>query len=283
MSLPQKIEIHFVSGKGGVGKSTVAAALATAKAQAGQRTLLVELGHQSFYQDFFSVPTVGYKPMKLRDNLDIALWSGAECLREYALHLLKIERLYKLFFENPVSRALVNVAPALPELAILGKITSGPPRFVGPPLNYDCLVVDSYATGHLLALLKAPIGMAEAVRIGPMGDQSRSIDRVIRDPNICKYYVVALPEEMPVLEALDLQKSLKTEFGIEARSLLNKVYEASDGRGSPQFEDFQKENQKKQSWALNELREQKPLSLPFVFENDSWKLVEALSKVLANL
>jgi anion-transporting ArsA/GET3 family ATPase len=283
MSLPAKIEIHFITGKGGVGKSTVAAGLALKKSLTGKKTLLVELGHQSFFQDFFNIPSVGYKPLKLRENLDLALWSGQECLHEYALHLLKIESLYRLFFENPVSRALINVAPALPELAILGKVTSGPPRYVGPTLPYDCLVVDAYATGHFLALLRAPKGLAEAVKYGPMGEQSRSIDRVIRDPEVCSYYVVTLPEEMPVLEALELSSSLKQEFEIEAIQILNKTFPTSDDQGSTPFEACLKEMNQRRQQALHLLRGHKTFEVPFEFENRPWKLIEKLAERMSNV
>lgn len=236
----KKIEIIFVTGKGGVGKSAVAAAIAFNRASKGQKTLLVELGNQSFFKDYFDLPKVEYQPTNLRPNLDLALWSGPECLKEYARHLLKIESLYKLFFENPVTRTLVNVAPALPELSILGKITSGPPRFVGPPLDYDCLVVDAYATGHFMALIKAPQGMAEAVKFGPMGEQSRSIDAVIRDPSICKYVVVSLPEELPVIEALELSQGIQKQVKLKPIQVLNKIISglSTAKSGSEEFISF---------------------------------------------
>src|SRR6476469_2626242 len=83
-----KQKIIFVTGKGGVGKSAVAAALALRQSQAGMNTLLVELGYQSFYRDYFSLPEVTYQPQNLRENLDLALWSGPEALKEYARYLL---------------------------------------------------------------------------------------------------------------------------------------------------------------------------------------------------
>ncbi|MBV2169811.1 MAG: AAA family ATPase, partial [Bdellovibrio sp.] len=175
-----KQEIHFVTGKGGVGKSVVAAALALKKSREGKKVLLVELGDQSFYKDFFDLPAVGYQPTAIAPNLSLALWTGEACLQEYARHFIKVESLAKLFFENAVMKAFINVAPALPELAIMGKVTSGP-RKHGPALPFDCLVVDAFATGHFVALLEAPKGMAQAVQFGPMGEQSRSIDACIRN------------------------------------------------------------------------------------------------------
>ena len=88
-----KQKIIFVTGKGGVGKSAAAAALALKRSQAGLKTLLVELGSQSFYQDYFGLPSVTYQPQKLRENLDLAQWSGPEALNEYARYLLKVESL----------------------------------------------------------------------------------------------------------------------------------------------------------------------------------------------
>ena len=219
-------KIIFVTGKGGVGKSTYAAALAHKYASQGQKTLLVELGDQSFYQEFFSLSRVNYLPVKLAEKLELVLWSGADCLKEYALYLLKSAVLYKLFFENKVSRALIQIAPALPELAILGKITSGP-RKHGPPTDHDVIVIDGYSTGHFLALLKAPKGMAEVIQFGPMGEQSRSIFRTIMNPEICEYHIVTLAEELPYVESMELYKELENIVKIKPKLIFNRVIESS--------------------------------------------------------
>ncbi|RYZ87557.1 MAG: arsenical pump-driving ATPase [Proteobacteria bacterium] len=254
-------QILFVTGKGGVGKSTVAAALALKKAQSGLKTLLVEIGDQSFYKDFFHLPKVGYTPTVLQENLSVALWTGQDCLREYIVHLIKVEALYKLFFENAVMKAFINVAPALPELAIMGKAPSGP-RKHGPKLAYDCLVIDAYATGHFMALVGAATGMAQAVKFGPMGEQSRGIDKVLRDPKLCEYYLVCLPEELPVKETEELYAELESKFEITPHIVLNKCFETAKGQtiaasefkaaessASDEFQQFAKEH--KQNIALH--------------------------------
>lgn len=283
------MEIHFVTGKGGVGKSAVAASLALSIARSGQKTLLVELGDYSYFKDYFALTNVGYSGVPLKDNLHLALWSGAECLKEYAQYLLKFEGLYKLFLENPVSRALIQVAPALNELAATGKITSGPPRNVGPKLNYDCLVIDAYSTGHFMALVKAAFGMSKAIRVGPMAEQSRSIDRVLRNPEICKYYVVSLPEELPVTEAKELSQQLKAFLGIEPTQILNRclslpsdilnLQESGEASG---FLHYLQKYSNQQQEAQDQLQGQRSLlKLPFVFSNEPWEIVENLSKALA--
>lgn len=289
---PMKQEIHFVTGKGGVGKSILAAALALKLSQEGKKTLLVELGDQSFFKDFFNVPQVGFQPTSIRPNLSLALWTGEACLQEYARHFIKVESLAKLFFENAVMRAFINVAPALPELAILGKVTSGPRRH-GPPLPFDCVVVDAFATGHFLALLEAPKGMAEAVQFGPMGEQSRSIDAHLRNPEICKYHVVTLPEDLPLKEADELISRLKTEFSVTPELILNKMMEAPVSE--EELQAVQKESgdlakfaeyleshlqRQKQMWSAAE-KIGVPLSkVPLYFESQPWTLVE---KVAGNL
>ena len=283
-------QIIFVTGKGGVGKSTVAAAIAFKKANEGSKTLLVELGERSFYQDFFKIPQVNYQPTNLQKNLDIALWSGPDCLKEYALHLLKIESLYRLFFENKVSRTLINVAPALSELAILGKITSGP-RKHGPPVPYDFVVVDAFATGHFLSLLRAPRGMSQAIQYGPMGEQSRSIEKIICDPHICKYYYVTLPEDLPIKETEELDQTLHHEFGIQGQWILNRLLEttlkatdleSSDAQKREKigFEDYLHAVLSRQEKIREDLlmKNVDLQPLPFVVENNSLALVKTLSE-----
>lgn len=279
------LEIHFVSGKGGVGKSVVAAALATALHSRGKKTLLVELGNQSFYRDFFGLTHVGYSPSFLRKGgPDLAIWSGQECLREYARHLLKLEALYRLFFENPVSRALVNVAPGLPELSIMGKITSGPPRNVGPQLDYDCLVIDAYASGHFLALLRAPRGMAEAISFGPMGEQSRGIDAVLKNPQICKYYIVSIPEELPIQEACELSAEITSLTGISPTQIFNKT-QPLGGRtltaalqgASETFRAVINEKYLEQLRFLQQLEKYKVIEVPFILSHLPWAVVDGIA------
>ena len=212
----------FVSGKGGVGKSLVAAALAQTLADAGKRVLLAEIGDTSYYKDFWNLGGVGHDPTPSGRGFDLALWNGESCLREYVLFYLRMQRLFSLFFENKVMKSLINVAPGLNEIAILGKITSGI-RKVGPPMNYDAIVVDCYATGHALALLQAPKGMMEAIKFGPMGHHSREIEAVIGNPELTGYVVATLLEEMPVVETLEFCESLKKEIGVEAAVVANKI------------------------------------------------------------
>ncbi len=165
---------------------------------------------------------VGYEPQKTTFGFDLALWSGAEALKEYARYLLKVEALYRLFFENRIMQTLVNIAPALHELSITGKITSGH-RKVGPELDYDVIIVDGYATGHMLALLKAPKGMAEAIKFGPMFEQSRGIRQVLENSDFCKYFIVSLPAELPVVESHELARQIESEIQIKPQIFINKV------------------------------------------------------------
>jgi anion-transporting ArsA/GET3 family ATPase len=211
----------FVSGKGGVGKSLVAAALAAGAAESGRRTLLVETGDRSYFRDFLELSQVDHVPRPSGLGFDLAIWSGESCLREYVLHLLKLERIYKIFFENKVMKALVNVAPGLGEIAILGKITSGVRR-VGPPMNYDTIIVDMPATGHALAMFRTPKGMAEAIQIGPIAQHSGEIDRLLRDPAISGLVVVTLFEELPIAETEEFVKAVTKEFNMPVQVIANR-------------------------------------------------------------
>jgi anion-transporting ArsA/GET3 family ATPase len=215
--------VVFVTGKGGVGKSTVAATLAYRAALDGRRVILVELAEQSYLRHLLNLE-IGFQPTPWRERLDVACWDGAACLREYLKHYVRIEAVVDLFFKNMVMKTFIQAAPALKEISILGKATSGIRR-VGPSFEYDLVVVDAFATGHFRALLRAPKGLAEAVKFGPMGDQTRQIDQLLRDPKHTNTVIVTLPEELPISECDDLRRDLANEFGIQARVICNKLWD----------------------------------------------------------
>ena len=231
---------HFITGKGGVGKSLIAAAIASTLSSKTKKILLAELSDSSFYNDFLNLPRIGYRPTRWTDTIDICQWSGPDCLKEYAIHLLKVERLYKLFFENPVTQSLIQVAPGLPELAILGKITSSP-RKQGPPMDYDEIVIDAFATGHFLSMMQAPRGMAEAIQFGPMGVQSRSTDQYLKDPEFTQIHVVTTSEELPISETIELCESITELFAIRPKVYLNRLFNLTEkdiAELKPQAQEF---------------------------------------------
>lgn len=267
----------------------VAAAIACKLQQSGQRVVLAELGDQSSYQYIFDVEPE-QKPIETRLGFDLCRWSGESCLKEYVRYLLPSERLVKLFFDNSVMKALIQAAPALEELAIMGKITSGL-RKVGPALDYDSVVVDCYSTGHFKALVEAPAGMAQAISIGPMGEQSRSIDEVFKNSDKTKVFIVCLPEELPTQETIELLGHLDQHHQVKAQVLVNKIWPVELSK--TQLSDLNNEATTDEERAflsylsheleateqsLRSLRGLDPLRLPMIFKGSSIELIESLSR-----
>ncbi|OFZ20376.1 MAG: hypothetical protein A2Z20_07875 [Bdellovibrionales bacterium RBG_16_40_8] len=285
--------IYLITGKGGVGKSAIAAALAQKKASGGAKTLLVELGDQSYYKYIYN-QEINYLPTQIKKNFSISLWSGETCLREYVLHLVKVKKIVDLFFNNRVMKTFIRAAPALKELAILGKITSGI-RGWGPPLDFDVIVVDGFSTGHFIALLRAPIGMGEMIKSGPMGEQCRKIIEVLSSEKFCKYSIVTLPEELPVGETEELKKDLKATIGQSANIICNRIYPnpfseddlvqiLSDEKSlsANSFAEHLNEIYTREAEQIVKLQEisNDITKLPFLFTADGQIVVDELEKIL---
>ena len=215
--------IVFVTGKGGVGKSVVAAATALQFARQGYNVLLAEMGSRSFYGPLLNLP-VGVEPVAWMQNIEIARWDVESTLREYISHYLPIKALTDKILGNTVMKALVAAAPSLSELAMLGKLTA-PMRHTWYKRDVDVVVVDAYATGQFMALLRAPRGMAQTASSGPMHKHSSIMAQLLADPAICEYRLVTLAEEMPVSEACEMAADLYAEVGIAPRIYCNRLLE----------------------------------------------------------
>ena len=275
--------ITFVSGKGGVGKSLVAAGLALQCAQRGQKTLLVELGETSFYSKFFGVDSLK-EPVCLKKNLYVHTLSAQRSLHHYITHFVKVKTLVDLFFETKAMKALIKAAPALKELALLGQITSRV-RHHGPELDFEHIIVDSYATGHFLALLMAPFGIYEAIKIGPMGEQCLSLQKALRDPSVTAFKIVSLPEEAPVTETLELCHQIKAYFSVWPDVICNKCLETPGLEGlelKTPFSQYLHKKTTEEKVCIEKLKEESKnmIKIPFIFKEDNWTLVETIAQRL---
>jgi anion-transporting ArsA/GET3 family ATPase len=201
------------SGKGGVGKSTVAAAFAVAAARRGQRVVIVEIGEHERISRIFGAPAAGYegrvvyRPAAPGSPPIVSMCLTArEALREYGMRTMKFQLLYNAIFENPVVRYFTAAAPLMVDLNLLGKIDSLQREAIAPArgARFDLMVLDAPATGHALAMFEAPRAAMQMTQVGPVYAMVEPMWRLLTDPTRTALNVVCMPEEMPVNEAIEL-------------------------------------------------------------------------------
>ncbi len=222
------------TGKGGVGKSTVAAAAAVAAARRGTRVLIVEIGEQERIPSIFESPArAGYGGARVytgRTPGSAPIWSmcitARETLHEFAVRSMKFEMLYEAVFENRAMRYFTAAAPGLDELTILGKIEflHRESRVSSKGPAFDLMIFDAPATGHGLALFGVPKTAMSMTQRGPLHAKAERMWRLLSDPARTAVNIVTLPEEMPVSEAIDLHEAA-TELGLpRGKVVVNGVY-----------------------------------------------------------
>jgi 8-oxo-dGTP pyrophosphatase MutT (NUDIX family) len=218
--MPEMLEkrLLFVTGKGGVGKSTVAASLGLAAAARGKRTIVCEIGSQEHTSRLFNRAQVGFHEVQLEDNLWTISIDPDESMREYVLLQLKVRAMRDLLFRSRVFTYLTAATPGLKELVTIGKIweLAQLDRKVRKGREYDLVIVDAPATGHGIGFLQTPRTFANIARVGPIHAQAQELDRFITDHASTGTAIVSLPEEMPVNETATLERELREETGFEA-------------------------------------------------------------------
>lgn len=223
----------LVLGKGGVGRSTVAAAIASACARRGRRTLLFQANATDRHGAYFGKASLTPALAELAPNLWGVNTTPAEALHEYGLMILKFEKVYQMIFENRVTKAFLRAIPGLDDYAILGKAwfhTTEEKR--GKPV-WDTVVFDMPASGHSMSMLRIPWVIVDTVPEGPLTKDARAVQALLRDPARTAAVLVTLAEEMPVAEASELHGKLSA-LGIDpARVIVNQVVADHFPLGSP--------------------------------------------------
>jgi anion-transporting ArsA/GET3 family ATPase len=204
----------LVTGKGGVGKTTVAAALGLAAARRGKRTVVCEVAEQERLAGIFGASAVGHNEVELAPRLFAMSVDPEQAKEEWLRYQLKSRTLAGVLGGSRLFQYLTAAAPGLSELVTIGKVwdLAQLARRTGGSV-FDLAIVDAPATGHGLAMLTAPRTFASVARLGPVGRQAETIDRFLRDEASTGVLVTALPEEMPVNETIEFERSVRDELG----------------------------------------------------------------------
>ena len=213
----------FVTGKGGVGRSTVALAIGLAAARRGRRTIVCEVAGQERAARALAREDVGYAETEVAPGLAAISVDPQGSIEEYLRVQLGSAALAGLLFDNRLFQYFAAATPGLSELVTVGKVwdlaqddrhTEGG--------RYDLVIVDAPASGHGLGLLRAPATFRDVARVGPIRRQAGIIDAYLRDPAVTGLVAVALAEEMPVSETLEFAGRLEEEAGMAVdRIVLN--------------------------------------------------------------
>jgi anion-transporting ArsA/GET3 family ATPase len=202
----------LVLGKGGVGRTTVAAALGAAAANAGREVLVAEVSRQARLLGLFGHPEAGGagRETPLRPRMHGLSIDPGRALEEYLGLMLPLRALGRRLAGDHAFSQLAAAAPGLRELVTIGKLwylaQDGPHRAA----EYDVVIADLPATGHGLAMLRSPSTFSDIASSGRLHRQTSRVAHDLTDPRVTGAVVVALPQELPVNEAISLARSLRT-------------------------------------------------------------------------
>ncbi len=211
---PDLPRITFVLGKGGVGRSTVAAALGLWLSQRGERVLVFEWTIAEAIAPWFGKPPAGFYPLEVAPRLSVANYRLETALHDYFVNHLGLGVFYRRVVDSPPMRRLVEAAPGLAELLFIGELwwlTTLAEQETG--FRVDRVVVDTPATGHGASLLDLPSMLST---FGASGLLALEIGRVVKmmgDPAWTGAVVVSLAEELAVEETLELVPRATRDFG----------------------------------------------------------------------
>ena len=215
----------IVTGKGGVGKTTVCAAEARALAAKGKRVLVAMCHAKERLSTMLGSGPVGQDVVPVAPGIWAVNMNPTQAIEEYGLMTLKIRLLYKTVFDNKYTRAFLHAVPGLEEWAMLGKAWwhTNETQADGT-LKYDVVILDAPATGHGLDMLRVPKIIVELVPPGLLRRDAETAQALFRDPARCGVILVTLPEEMPTTETIELAAALQGELGLPiAKVVVNGV------------------------------------------------------------
>jgi anion-transporting ArsA/GET3 family ATPase len=210
----------IVTGKGGVGKTTLCAAEASALAAQGKRVLIAMCNAKERMSSLFGSAPIGPEVTAVADRVWAVNMVPEKAIEEYGFLVLRNRALAKTLFDSRYVRAFLRAVPGMHEWAMLGKAWwHTTEALVDGSFKYDVVILDAPATGHGLDMLRVPTVIIDVVPPGLLRRDAERALALFRDPDLCAIIVVTLPEEMPVTETLELCGSL-AQMGLSVRRIV---------------------------------------------------------------
>jgi anion-transporting ArsA/GET3 family ATPase len=203
-------KLLIVSGKGGVGKSAIAASLGLWSARAGRRVLCIGMTDAIGIASHFGVASLTYQPRRVHAGIDAIVIDRAAALDEYLRLQLRIPKAAPLRQFTKLFEELVDTAPGIREI-----ITMGKPLFETWRDQYDQIIVDAPPIGQLISYLRAPATVASVVPTGAVREEAMRMRRTLADPAQAGLLIVTMPEELPVVETLEALQEMGDEALID--------------------------------------------------------------------
>jgi anion-transporting ArsA/GET3 family ATPase len=220
------LKLLFVTGKGGVGKTTVASALALLASTRGKRVLICEVDAKGDVAGFYEAPPTTFNETEVLPGLFAMTMDTEASLREYLKLQLRIPVVGRI---GPLAKAFDFVATAAPGVREI--LTTGKLAYEVRERHYDLVVVDAPASGHIVGQLAAPQAINSLVKVGLIRSQTDWMLEILSDPHSTGLVAVCTPEEMPVNETIELAVRVKEETTVQLSAVVvNRVLPELFGR-----------------------------------------------------